>query len=238
MKWINQHVTIQSLFQVIKEGIWSYSVYFPFKQLKRTSIEFKWSSFVIQATKLCASCHLLLLTARIYSGTPLNTDTYLLRTVFLVPRLIFPRNSTHLIRTLFIAPLASIKWFGCKWIDTFQVLMRCMQKPPKNYGKCCLMEFFLIALSSSYLYTSILCITWWQNPFKLETQIPTCLLRSTSFLISVGRIPGSKSGSGNSTTSFSSACRNRINYFSNLRHYRKSQGFLEKWSPKRACAYC
>ena len=32
------------------------------------------------------------------------------------------------------------------------------------------MEFFLIALSSSYLYTSILCITWWQNPFKLETR--------------------------------------------------------------------
>ena len=158
---------------------------------------------------------------------------------FLYLAVIFSLNSTRLIWTLFIVPSASVlKWFGCKWIKPFQVLILRMQKPPKNYGKCCLMEFFLIALSSSYLYTSILCITWWQNPFKLETQIPTCLLRSTSFLISVGRIPGSKSGSGNSTTSFSSACRNKINYFSNLRHYRKSQGFLEKWSPKRAFADC
>ena len=168
----------------------------------------------------------------------IRTPSYY-RQFFLYLAVIFSLNSTRLIWTLFIVPSASVlKWFGCKWIKPFQVLILRMQKPPKNYGKCCLMEFFLIALSSSYLYTSILCITWWQNPFKLETQIPTCLLRSTSFLISVGRIPGSKSGSGNSTTSFSSACRNKINYFSNLRHYRKSQGFLEKWSPKRACAYC
>ena len=33
------------VFQVIKEAIWS-SICFPFKQLKRTSIEFQWCSFV------------------------------------------------------------------------------------------------------------------------------------------------------------------------------------------------
>ena len=151
---------------------------------------------------------------------------------FLYLALIFPRNSTRLIGTLFIAPSESVlNGYGCIWIETFQVLMLCMQKPPKNYGKCCLMEFFLIALSSSYQYTSILCITWWQNPFKLETQTLTCLLRSTSFLISVGRIPGSKSGSGNSTTSFSSACRNKINYFSNLRQLQKITRLFGKMVP-------
>ena len=63
---------------------------------------------------------------------------------FLYLALIFPRNSTRLIWTLFIVPLGSIKWFGCIRIEPFQVLMLCMQKPPKNYGKCCLIEFFLI----------------------------------------------------------------------------------------------
>ena len=117
MKWINQHVTIQSLFQVIKEGIWSYSVYFPFKQLKRTSIEFKWSSFVIQATKLCASCHLLLLTARIYSGTPLNTDTPLLRTVFLVPSPYIFSKFNSLNKDTFYCPLSvhKVVWLYKDW---------------------------------------------------------------------------------------------------------------------------
>ena len=55
---------------------------------------------------------------------------------FLYLALTFSLNSTRLIWTLFIVPLASIKWFGCIRIETFQVLMLCMQKPPKNYGKC------------------------------------------------------------------------------------------------------
>ena len=63
---------------------------------------------------------------------------------FLYLALTFSLNSTRLIRTLFIVPLASIKWFGCIRIETFQVLMLCMQKPPKNNGKCCLMAFFII----------------------------------------------------------------------------------------------
>ena len=45
-------------------------------------------------------------------------------------------------------------------------------------------------------------------PARVQETRLTCLLRSTSFLISVGRIPGSKSGSGSSTTSSSSACCN------------------------------
>ena len=158
-----------------------------------------------------------------YTVKPHFTVTSLLRTVFLVPSPYISSKFNSLNRDTFYCPLrVRIKWVWLYMDWNFSSFNAMYAKTTKKLWQMLPNGIFLIALSSSYQYTSILCITWWQNPFKLETQIPTCLLRSTSFLISVGRIPGSKSGSGNSTTSFSSACRNKINYFSNLRHYRKS----------------
>ena len=106
-----------------------------------------------------------------YTVKPHFTVTSLLRTVFLVPSPYISSKFNSLNRDTFYCPLrVRIKWVWLYMDWNFSSFNAMYAKTTKKLWQMLPNGIFLIALSSSYQYTSILCITWWQNPFKLETR--------------------------------------------------------------------